>query len=104
MLDVLWLWLWGAGGVADGAECGWAVEVVSEAPRQHNGYDCGVFLCMYARAIALSAATTTTTTGGSASEGSAAGLLLCEAAWNFEQRDMQRVRQSIAATLHSGLL
>ena len=62
---------------------------------------------MYARAIALSAAATTataTTTGGSASEGSAAGLLLCEAAWNFEQRDMQRVRQSIAATLHSGLL
>ena len=58
---------------------------------------------MYARAIALSAAATTTT-GGSASEGSAAGLLLCEAAWNFEQRDMQRVRQSIAATLHSGLL
>ena len=92
--------------MAAGAECGWAVEVVSEAPRQHNGYDCGVFLCMYARAIALSAAatTTTTTTGGSASEGSAAGLLLCEAAWNFEQRDMQRVRQSIAATLHSGLL
>ena len=68
------------------AACTWEVIAVGDAPRQHNGYDCGVFMLMFARSIALS---------GRAGE----GLRLSVADWSWGQRDMLAIRQRIAADL-----
>eukprot|EP01046_Picozoa_sp_COSAG06_P041643 COSAG06_NODE_5193_length_3646_cov_8.121229_7_plen_215_part_00 len=75
-------------------QCGWAVEAIADAPQQENGYDCGVFMLMTARSIAL---------GGVATEGERAGepagLRIDTRLWKWGQGDMRRIRQRICADL-----
>ena len=70
------------------AACGWEVQAIGGAPRQHNGYDCGVFMLMFARSISLS---------GRLSR--AGGLALSITDWRWAQRDMRAIRLRIAADL-----
>lgn len=65
---------------------GWTVEAVAAAPRQHNGYDCGVFMLMFARSIAMSPV-------------SAQGLQIHAQGWRWGQADMPLIRQRILADL-----
>jgi sentrin-specific protease 1 len=65
---------------------GWTVEAVAAAPRQHNGYDCGVFMLMCARSIAVGAV-------------SSNGLQIDAGSWRWSQADMLSIRQRILADL-----
>ena len=65
---------------------GWTVEAVAAAPRQHNGYDCGVFMLMFARSIAVGAVAPT-------------GLQIDAGSWRWSQADMPSIRQRILADL-----
>jgi Ulp1 family protease len=61
----------------------WTVEAVAAAPRQYNGYDCGVFMLMFARSIAV---------GAVSPQG---GLHIDAGSWDWSQADMPSIRQSI---------
>jgi len=101
---VLWRWLCdeadrrGYRGLRDDKlrpqQCGWAVEAIADAPQQENGYDCGVFMLMTARSIALGGVATEGERGGEP-----AGLRVDTRLWKWGQGDMRRIRQRICADL-----
>ena len=73
--------------------CQWDV-VVADAPQQRNGYDCGVFVLMYARAIALQTVPT--------SREEALQEQWRPVEWHFDQQDISDLaRMHILAVMMS---